>query len=77
MGEPSGKFVSNESAQAKVRVMAAVLLGIGAAAAYWVWPAGITDLPLAAITFGALLRAGASSVIVLLVLAMVALLWAD
>lgn len=58
-------------------VIAAVLFGIGLAIAYWVWPDGITDIPLAQITFGGLLRAAASSVITLAGLYMAALLLMD
>jgi hypothetical protein len=49
-------------------VMAAVFLGIGGAAAYWIWPEGITDLPLASIKFGGLLRAIGSGVIAFIAL---------
>jgi hypothetical protein len=77
MEEPDNELVSNESAQARVRVMAAVLLGIGVAIAYWVWPAGITDLPLTQITFGSFIRVAASGAITLAALVMAALLWAD
>ena len=77
MSEPDNKFVSNESAQATVRVLATVLLGIGLAAAYWVWPTGVTDLSLANVTFGAFLRAIASGVIAIIALIFAALLWMD
>ena len=77
MGEQDGKFVSNDRAKWTARVTAAVFLGIGWAAAYWVWPAGITDLPLAAIKFGALLRAIASGAIAIVTLGLGAMLWAD
>jgi hypothetical protein len=75
MDEPERKFVSNEEAQATTRMVATVLLAIGFVIAYWVWPAGITDLPLAAVTFGALLRAIASGVMALVTLYLVALFW--
>ena len=75
MDEPERKFVSNEEAQATTRIVATVLLAIGWAVAYWVWPAGITDLPLAAVKVGALLQAIASGVIALVTLCLVALLW--
>ena len=75
MDEQSGKFTTNDQAQATTRVVAVVLLVIGLAAAYWVWPSGINDLTLASITFGALLRAIASGVIALVSCAMTAMLW--
>lgn len=75
MDEQNGKFMTNEHAQANVRVMAVVFLTIGLAAAYWVWPSGITELTLASITFGALLRAIASGVIALVFCVITAMLW--
>jgi hypothetical protein len=38
-------------------VFGLVLLCIGLGLAYFVWPAGVSDTPLGAMTFGALLRA--------------------
>jgi hypothetical protein len=73
--EPDRKFVSNEEAQATVRRFALIPLAIGFAAAYWVWPAGIADVPLAAVTFGALMHAIGSGLIVLATLVVVAMLW--
>ncbi len=75
MNEQNGKFTTNEQAQATVRAVAVVLLAIGLAAAYWVWPSGITDLTLASITFGALLRAIASGAIAIVSCVITAMLW--
>jgi len=75
--EPSGKFVSNESAQTTVRLIALIPLFLGLAAAYWIWPAGIADVPLAAITIGVLFRVIASGVIAFFTLYVVAMLWVD
>lgn len=75
--EPDHKIVSNESAQASVRVMGTVLFGIGLAIAYWVWPTGITDVTLANIAFGRLLQAIASGGIVVITFYLAALLWMD
>ena len=55
MEESNGKFVSNEKVQAGIRKMAVVLFSVGFAIAYWIWPAGITDIPLGQITLGAFL----------------------
>ena len=77
MDEPDRKFVSNEKAQAGVRVIATVLLAVGWAIAYWVWPSGITDLPLTAIKFGALLLAMASGVIAIVTTGIATLLWME
>lgn len=75
MDEQNGKVTTNEQAQATVRVVAIVLLAIALAAAYWVWPSGITDLTLVSITFGALSRAIASGLIALVSCVITALLW--
>jgi hypothetical protein len=68
-------LASMRKAQWGGRTLAAVLLGIGWAAAFWVWPDGITDLPLAAIRLGAFLRAIASGVIAFLALGFAWALW--
>ena len=75
MEKETEKYVTNEEAQASVRVIAAIVLAIGLVAAYWVWPSGITDQALAAITFGALLRAIASGAIAVVALVFTAMLW--
>lgn len=75
MDEQNGKFTTNEQAQATVRVTAVVILAIGLAVAYWVWPSGITELTLASITFGTLSRAIASGVIALVFFVITAMLW--
>lgn len=77
MSEPDRKFISNESAQASVRVMATVLFGIGLVIAYGIWPTGVSDVPLANMTFGALLQAIASGAIAVIPLILAALLWMD
>jgi predicted negative regulator of RcsB-dependent stress response len=69
------KYVTNEEAQASVRLIAAIILAVGLVAGYWVWPTGITDLTLASITFGTLLRAIAAGVIVVGSLVFTAMLW--
>ena len=75
MDERNGKFTTNEQAQATTRVVAVVFLAIGLLAAYWVWPNGITDLTIASITLGALLRAVGSGVIALASCICAAMLW--
>lgn len=75
MDKQNSKFTTNEQAQAAVRVMAVIFLAIGFAATYWVWPNGITDLTLASITFGALLRAIGSGVIAIVTCVITAMLW--
>jgi len=77
MGKQDGEFVSNERAQTTARVLSAVLFGIGLIAAFWVWPAGITNLTLANITLGVLLKAATSGAITLAALVMGVLLWIE
>lgn len=75
MDEQDGKIRTNEQAQSAVQIMAVIFLAIGLAAAYWVWPSGITDLTLSTITFGVLLRAIVSGVIALASCIITAMLW--
>jgi len=58
------KWVSKASKWAPL----AFCLAVGCVAAYFVWPTGITDMPLGAITFGALLRAIGAGLIMLVAL---------
>ena len=75
MSDQDGKFITNEQAQAATRKVAVIVLVVGLAVAYWVWPEGITALPLASITFGALLRAIASGAISLIFLFVAVMFW--
>lgn len=85
MDEQDGKFaMTHEQAlrerqkdQAVSHVTAVVILAIGFAAAYWVWPSGIIDLTLASIAFGGLLRAAASGLIGLVSLVFAVMMWFD
>ena len=69
--------VSNEQAQRTTRWIAAVLFAIGLVIAYAVWPAGVVDQPLGAVTFGALLRSIGAVIVVLGALFVAAMLWIE
>lgn len=69
------KVANNADAQATSLFAIVVLLCIGLAIAFWIWPTGVTDLSLAAATIGELLRAIASVVITIVSFALVVLLW--
>lgn len=57
-------------------VLATIIsIAIGGAITYWIWPVGITDLPLAQITFGALLRVIASCITSFITFMFVAHAW--
>ena len=75
MSDQDGKFITNEQAQAATRKVAVIVLVVGLAVACWVWPDGITALPLSSITLGALLRAIASGSIGLIFLFIAAMFW--
>ena len=69
------RFVSNEDAQRTTRRIGFVLLSIAWAIAYWVWPAGVIDLPMSEFTLGGFLRVIASGGLTLAGIAMLAMLW--
>jgi len=75
MDEAEREYIANEQAQATARRWAVVLLVVGWAMVYWVWPAEITALPLAAIKFGALLQTLLSGVTALVTLILAVMLW--
>ena len=53
------------------------MLIIGLAAAYFLWPTGITDIPLAALTLGKLFRAFGAIVIAVGAYGLAAMIWVD
>lgn len=55
----------NRYARLTVWLVSAVILALGLGAAYWIWPSGAIDLPLSAMTLGALLRVVGSIVVAL------------
>lgn len=75
--EPHGKLGSNESAHAVSRAIGTVLLAIGWAAAYWVWPTGIMDAPLGSVTVMASLRMLGAGALVVFALYTAVMLWIE
>lgn len=65
-----------KSTRATVRAVGTIVLAIGLASAYLIWPNGVTDLPLGSISFGAFLRAiGAGVVAVVFCVVALMLAW--
>lgn len=52
-----------KSQRATALTVGAIVMAIGLAVAYLIWPSGITDLPLGSIAFGSLLRAIGAGVV--------------
>lgn len=75
MDERPVKYTTAAQAQATTRLIAMVFLGIGWAAAYWLWPDGVMDAPLAAMTMRTLLWILASAVAAVATLIMAILIW--
>jgi len=48
--QPKVSYVSNEKAQVTTRLIGAIILTVGLGAAYWIYPAGISDVPFAKLT---------------------------
>jgi hypothetical protein len=70
-------YTTYEQARATALWTGVVLLCVGVLAAYFLWPAGITDLPLGVITFGALLRAIGSALVLAVFGALAWVMWTD
>ena len=60
MDQPALELLPHEQALADLRWIASGFLVVGWWIAYWLWPAGILDLPLAEIGLSAALRVIAS-----------------
>ena len=75
MNEQNEAYTTNEKADSTARAFGVVLLCMGVGIAYLVWPSGITDTTLAAMTFGALLRAVAAIAIGVVSLVAAAMFW--
>jgi len=65
------------SQQRAARLFGGTVLIIGFAAAYFLWPTGITSVPLAAVTVGQLLRALGAVVIAVGSFGLAAMVWGD
>jgi hypothetical protein len=70
-------FTTNEEAQRSVRWIAIAFLAIGWGLAWWVWPSGVADAPLASITVRDALWMLASGVLGLATLYGFWLLWVE
>ena len=75
MDEPKKDYVTNEEAQRTTRVVGFVILAIGAIAAYFIWPSGIGDVPVASLTLGMLAKAAGSVAVLLVALGIAGALW--
>jgi hypothetical protein len=75
MDEPKKDYVTNEQAQRTTTIVGFVILAIGAIAAYFIWPSGIGDVPLASLTLGMLAKAAGSVVVLLVPIGIAGALW--
>ena len=57
MSEQRESYTTNEQADCTARIFGVVLLLVGLGIAYFVWPTGVADGILAALTLGAMRRA--------------------
>jgi len=69
------KHATNEEAQRTTRIVAVIYFAIGLVIAYFVWPSGVTEVPLSSVTVGGWLRMLASGAITLAFLYGAGLLW--
>ena len=58
---PNSSQVSNDTADEVAKFFGIVILVVGLSIAYWVWPTGTVELPLASLTIGTVLRMLASA----------------
>jgi hypothetical protein len=73
--EPRFPAKTMTAGEVAARIFGGTALVLGLAAAYFVWPAGIIDVALGAITFGQLLRIFAAAAIALATIGLTAMLW--
>jgi uncharacterized protein YjeT (DUF2065 family) len=66
---------TNEQADATARIVGVFLLCLGLGIAYFLWPSGVLDTTLGAMTFGALIRVIGSVAIGLGALVVAAMFW--
>ena len=71
------KYIKDESARSIARVVVIVVLWTGLGLAWWVWPAGVTDIPLQDAPSGTLAWAIGALLIALLTIAIVVKAWRD
>ena len=75
MDEPKKDYVTNKQAKRTTTIVGFVILAIGAIAAYFIWPSGIGDVPLASLTLGMLAKAAGSVAVLLIALGIAGALW--
>lgn len=71
MGEPEKDFITGLDGRKTVYVVTAIIVCIGAAFAYWMWPTGINGLTFFDMTFDQMLWAAAAIETVFLTLGLV------
>lgn len=77
MSQEKRRYLTDESARRLTRPVVTVLLLVGLALAFWVWPEGITDKPFGDVSLSELLEAGAAVLVGLFTFAVVARAWLD
>jgi hypothetical protein len=77
MEEPTPPANTMTGGEVAARIVGGTALVLGLAAAYFVWPTGITDVALGAMTFGQLLRVFAAVGIGLVTIGFAGMLWGE
>lgn len=77
MSEEKRKYLADESGHGMARPMVTVLVIMGIAIAYWVWPEGITEQPLDEIPMSDLVQALGSLLVGLFTLGVAVRAWLD
>jgi len=77
MSDEKRKYLPDDSGHGMARPMLTVLLVMGAGIAYWVWPDGITERPLAETSLADLVQAGGALLVGLFTVAVAVRAWFD
>ena len=77
MSEEKRRYLADESGRGMARPMVTVLLVMGIAIAYWVWPDGITDHAFEDIPVSDLVQALGSLLVALFTLGVAVRAWLD
>ena len=77
MSDEKRKYLADDTPFGMTRPVVTVLVAMGVVIAYWVWPDGITEVPIEEIPISELIQAAGSVLVAILTLVIALRAWLD